>query len=142
MASSTDPATSLNAAPSTAPAPPRIIDDKTPHCIPFILSLLPSTPTTKPFIIGLNGIQGSGKTTLVSSLAKTLQERGLETLVLSIDDLYLSHTDQVKLAEENPLNPLVQHRGEPGIYMPFTFCVETGVGKWGVGLGIEHCSNS
>jgi len=112
------PPNSANAGPASKlppTAPAHIIDDKTPHCIPFIISLLPSAPTTKPFVIGLNGIQGSGKTTLVSSLAKTLQEQGLETLVLSIDDLYLRHEDQVALAAANPLNPLVQHRGEPGL---------------------------
>lgn len=99
---------------------PQIIDDKSPHCIPFILSRLhayqsshPNSP--RPFIIGLNGVQGAGKTTLVSALAQTLKEKeGLETLVLSIDDLYLKREDQVKLAKEQEGNALVQYRGEPG----------------------------
>jgi pantothenate kinase-related protein Tda10 len=52
----------------------------------------------------------------VSALQETLQGRGLETLVWSIDDLYLRHEDQVKLAEEHKDNALVQHRGEPGWY--------------------------
>lgn len=56
-----------------------------------------------------------GKTTLVKALAETLQEReGLNTLVVSIDDFYLTHEDQLKLAEENSDNALVQYRGEPG----------------------------
>jgi len=64
----------------------------------------------------LNGVQGAGKTTLVSALQETLsQKEGLQTLVCSIDDLYLSHEDQVTLAQEHALNPLVQHRGEPGM---------------------------
>src|SRR4051812_18721193 len=45
-----------------------IIDDKSSHCIPFILSRLQlhqSSNPTKPFFIGLNGVQGAGKTTLV-----------------------------------------------------------------------------
>jgi D-glycerate 3-kinase len=96
-----------------------IIDDKSPHCIPFILSRLSfqqEANPDRPFFIGLNGVQGAGKTTLVSALAHTLQEEiGLETLVLSIDDLYLTHDDQVALAKEHPRNPLVQHRGEPGM---------------------------
>jgi D-glycerate 3-kinase len=81
------------------------------------LSLLSShPPSSKPFTIGLNGVQGAGKTTLVSALAQTLQSTGLETLVLSIDDLYLTHQDQVALASANADNKLVQHRGEPGTH--------------------------
>lgn len=95
-----------------------IVDDKSPHCIPFILSRLrqhqQQNPDT-PFFIGLNGVQGAGKTTLVKALADTLQHKEhLETLVCSIDDLYLKHEDQVALAKSHPENPLIQHRGEPG----------------------------
>jgi D-glycerate 3-kinase len=112
---------SANAAPTSAPKP-AIIDDKSPYCIPFILRQLShhrSDPqnANKPFFIGLNGVQGAGKTTLVSALATTLREKeGLPTLVCSIDDLYLTHTDQVALASEHASNPLVQHRGEPGTH--------------------------
>jgi D-glycerate 3-kinase len=103
-------------------AKPAIIDDKSPYCIPFILRQLShyrslSNNASKPFFIGLNGVQGAGKTTLVSALAATLREKeGLETLVCSIDDLYLNHEDQVALAREHRDNPLVQHRGEPGTH--------------------------
>src|SRR5450432_2636370 len=97
---------------------PPIIDDKSPHCIPFILSRLQAHPLHSPnvpFFIGMNGVQGAGKTTLVRALASTLREQDhLETLILSIDDLYLTHKDQVALATEHADNPLVQHRGEPG----------------------------
>ncbi|CZS92147.1 related to ATP-binding protein, putative pantothenate kinase [Rhynchosporium agropyri] len=96
-----------------------IIDDKSTHCIPFILSLLSSqstSSTSSPFIIGLNGVQGAGKTTLVETLSSTLNTHGHKTLVLSIDDLYLTHADQVSLAETHKQNPLVQHRGEPGTH--------------------------
>lgn len=70
-------------------------------------------------MIGLNGVQGAGKTTLVSALAETLREKeGLETLVLSIDDLYLKREDQLRLAAEQKDNALVHYRGEPGKYSP------------------------
>lgn len=36
--------------------------------------------------------------------------------MLSIDDLYLPHDRQEKLAEANPENPLVQHRGQPSTH--------------------------
>jgi pantothenate kinase-related protein Tda10 len=52
---------------------PEIIDDKSEHCIPFILDRITKhresyaskgeEPT--PFFVGLNGVQGAGKTTLV-----------------------------------------------------------------------------
>jgi hypothetical protein len=57
---------SANAAPNAYSIPKsksEIIDDKSPHCIPFILrqlSAFRSSPQHegKPFFIGLNGVQG------------------------------------------------------------------------------------
>lgn len=102
----------------------RVIDDKSPLCIPFILELLQthqlssSTASSgRPFIIGLNGVQGVGKTTLVQALAEILSDReGLRTQVVSIDDFYLAHADQLALAGAHPDNALVQVRGEPGTH--------------------------
>lgn len=112
------------------PLQSRVVDDKSPICIPFILSRLEAHKKQQsaisgsgsgsgsghsPFIIGLNGVQGVGKTTLVRALAETLQGReGLVTLVVSIDDFYLTHADQLALAATHPDNALVQYRGEPG----------------------------
>jgi D-glycerate 3-kinase len=96
----------------------KIFDDKTPVVLPFILSHLSSHPSNHPFFIGLNGVQGAGKTVLVSSLHKTLSSppHNLPTVVFSLDDLYLTHADQVALAQKNPNNPLLQHRGQPGTH--------------------------
>lgn len=108
------------AATPDAPLQTRMLDDKSPICIPFILSRLAAhrerqAGRSLPFVVGLNGVQGVGKTTLVRALAQTLQEReGLPTLVVSIDDFYLTHADQLALAAAHPDNALVQHRGEPG----------------------------
>ncbi|KAG6003780.1 hypothetical protein E4U21_001683 [Claviceps maximensis] len=99
-------------------------------CIPFILTHLrrkkrarcPADSPHRPLIIGLNGIQGVGKTTLVASLAevlsaqKDIDDRHIKTLVFSLDDFYLAHRDQLALAESNPGNALVQHRGQPGTH--------------------------
>jgi D-glycerate 3-kinase len=41
---------------------------------------------------------------------------GLPTVVFSLDDLYLTHEDQVDLATRNPDNPLLQHRGQPSTH--------------------------
>jgi D-glycerate 3-kinase len=48
-----------------------IIDDKSEHCIPFLLRRLKvhhqlDREDAAPFFLGLNGVQGAGKTTLVS----------------------------------------------------------------------------
>jgi hypothetical protein len=51
-----------------------ILDDKSEHCIPFILDKIKAHceyykkegKDAPPFFLGLNGIQGAGKTTLVS----------------------------------------------------------------------------
>jgi pantothenate kinase-related protein Tda10 len=53
-----------------------IVDDKSEHCIPFILDKIKAHrdyhkkegTAAPPFFLGLNGIQGAGKTTLVSNL--------------------------------------------------------------------------
>jgi D-glycerate 3-kinase len=50
---------------------PEIVDDKSQHCIPFLLDRLRVHTErhrgnrTPPFFIGLNGVQGAGKTVLV-----------------------------------------------------------------------------
>lgn len=51
----------------------QILDDKSEHCIPFILERLAAHrelygKDAPPFFIGLNGVQGAGKTTLVSGV--------------------------------------------------------------------------
>jgi D-glycerate 3-kinase len=104
---------------------PEIQDDKAQHVVPFILNLLSAhqqhhsrKPNPPPFFIGLNGVQGAGKTVLVDILKKTLTSPpyDLSTVVFSLDDLYLTHEDQVNLAKANPENPLLQHRGQPSTH--------------------------
>jgi D-glycerate 3-kinase len=59
---------------------PEIIDDKSEHCVPFILDRITKhresfaskggEPT--PFFVGLNGVQGAGKTTLVREVHSSI----------------------------------------------------------------------
>ncbi|KAL1876789.1 hypothetical protein Plec18167_005198 [Paecilomyces lecythidis] len=104
---------------------PEIVDDKSQHCIPFLLQRLQvhqarhkDDPDAPPFFLGLNGVQGAGKTVLVSTLQKTLRSPpySLPTVTLSLDDIYLTHADQVALATAHPDNPLLQHRGQPSTH--------------------------
>ncbi|KAL8731424.1 MAG: hypothetical protein Q9166_003399 [cf. Caloplaca sp. 2 TL-2023] len=71
-----------------------------------------------PFFLGVNGVQGIGKSFLVSSVARNLEQapHNVRTIVLSIDDFYLTHQDQLRLAADHPGNPLVQHRGQPSTH--------------------------
>lgn len=52
-----------------------IVDDKSPICVPFILRRLEEhrKNSDQPFFVGLNGIQGAGKTTLVCTLTQALR---------------------------------------------------------------------
>jgi D-glycerate 3-kinase len=95
-----------------------IQDDKAQHVVPFILerfALHSELGSSAPFFIGLNGVQGAGKSVLVSILQKALQSppHDISTVVFSLDDLYLTHSDQLDLAAAHPDNPLLQHRGQP-----------------------------
>ncbi|OQD73567.1 hypothetical protein PENDEC_c014G03420 [Penicillium decumbens] len=107
---------------------PEIVDDKSQHCIPFLLERLHAhserhrkadgLADTPPFFLGLNGVQGAGKTVLVSTLQNTLRSApySLSVVTLSLDDIYLTHDDQVALAQAHPTNPLLQHRGQPSTH--------------------------
>ena len=67
-----------------------------------------------PFVLGLCGAQGSGKSTLSAGLAQRLNARGVRTAILSLDDLYLSHDRRAALARD--VHPLFAVRGVPGTH--------------------------
>ncbi|RCI08430.1 hypothetical protein L249_8904 [Ophiocordyceps polyrhachis-furcata BCC 54312] len=90
------------------------MDDKSSVCLPFLLELLDAHPSPQPLIVGLNGLQGVGKTTLAAALVASLEARGIAAVACSIDDFYLRREDQVALAHRHADNALLQHRGEPG----------------------------
>lgn len=68
----------------------------------------------RPFVLGLCGAQGSGKSTLSEGLAHRLNGRGIRTAILSLDDLYLSHDKRAELAQD--IHPLLAVRGVPGTH--------------------------
>jgi D-glycerate 3-kinase len=68
----------------------------------------------QPLLIGINGAQGSGKTTLCLFLEALLTEHGQRTVTLSLDDLYLTRAERGELAANE--HPLFATRGVPGTH--------------------------
>ncbi|KAJ5529557.1 hypothetical protein N7527_002950 [Penicillium freii] len=88
-----------------------------PHIERHIKFQSPTSTNPRPFILGLTGLQGSGKSTWTDAIVKELrQSHGLNIINLSLDDLYLDHNDLVQIRSANPSNKLVQTRGQPGTH--------------------------
>ena len=67
----------------------------------------------KPFIQGILGAQGTGKTTMSHILGLILQHLGYRTLSFSLDDLYKTYSDRLALMQQD--SRLVW-RGPPGTH--------------------------
>lgn len=65
-------------------------------------------------VAGVNGAQGSGKSTLCERLGEALGATGLRVVTLALDDLYLGRTARERLARE--VHPLLRTRGVPGTH--------------------------
>ena len=69
----------------------------------------------KPFFVGVNGCQGSGKSTLCDFLVFYLSEfKKLNVVSLSLDDFYLDKSSRNALAIK--VHPLLATRGVPGTH--------------------------
>ncbi len=69
----------------------------------------------RALLVGVNGCQGSGKTTLTDYLVCALAARhGLNAISLSLDDCYLGRAERARLAAE--VHPLLVTRGVPGTH--------------------------
>lgn len=68
----------------------------------------------RTLVVGINGCQGSGKTTLADYLCTCLQARGLRSIAISIDDFYLTRQQRQQLATD--VHPLFSTRGVPGTH--------------------------
>ncbi|WP_198507405.1 hypothetical protein [Mariprofundus ferrinatatus] len=83
------------------------------HLLP-LADWIASRKQEKSLVIGINGAQGSGKSTIAGILSIILRESGYRVAVLSIDDLYLTHLERQKLSES--VHPLFKTRGVPGTH--------------------------
>ncbi|MCG7815216.1 kinase, partial [Alteromonas sp. MCA-1] len=70
---------------------------------------------TQPFIVGINGSQGSGKSTLTSFIESFLTSvHNKKVVSLSIDDFYYDQSQRNALAIK--VHPLLATRGVPGTH--------------------------
>ena len=67
----------------------------------------------RPWIQGILGGQGTGKTTLGAILTLILQEYGYQTISMSLDDLYKTYDDRQQL---RAADPRLLWRGPPGTH--------------------------
>ncbi len=84
------------------------------HWKPLATRIAREATSRKPLIVGVNGAQGTGKTTLCRFLEVLLKQRGLRAVTLSLDDLYLTQGERLQLAAE--VHPLFETRGVPGTH--------------------------
>lgn len=81
----------------------------------FALARMREAPA-RPVVVGIQAPQGAGKTTLTRHLLSCLRLLGLRSVSVSIDDFYLTRSEQLDLAAAHPDNPYLEHRGYPGTH--------------------------
>eukprot|EP00112_Aurelia_sp_Birch-Aquarium-sp1_P003729 Seg14186.3 transcript_id=Seg14186.3/GoldUCD/mRNA.D3Y31 product="putative kinase mug58" protein_id=Seg14186.3/GoldUCD/D3Y31 len=69
----------------------------------------------RTLILGVNGAQGTGKSTMADVLSSALKEEyGYKVAALSLDDIYLTKLEREQLGED--VHPLLATRGVPGTH--------------------------
>jgi D-glycerate 3-kinase len=92
------------------------------HVLAHLSNPCPSqSSTSSPLFLALQGPQGSGKTFLTEHVKNKLscadeRHSALRVATLSIDDLYLPHTQLKAVTSSNPGNALLRGRGQPGTH--------------------------
>lgn len=71
-------------------------------------------PAGHPLVVGINGGQGSGKSTLCKFLEVLLADKGLRAVTLGLDDFYRTRAERQDLARQ--VHPLFATRGVPGTH--------------------------
>ena len=95
--------------------PEAFIDTIAEHYLPLAQWINAHRPANRSWIIGLNGAQGTGKSTLSGVLKIILEQNfNCNTAIISLDDLYLPRADRQALARS--VHSLLQTRGVPGTH--------------------------
>ena len=84
------------------------------HWKPLATRIARLPASRAPLVVGINGAQGSGKSTLCKFLELLLARRQIRAVTLSLDDLYLTRAERQQLAVE--VHPLFATRGVPGTH--------------------------
>ena len=96
--------------------PPQWLDDAVHYIAPLADEIGEHyAAKQQTLVVGINGAQGTGKSTLAKALALMLENKlNLNTTVLSIDDFYLGHAARQHLGQA--VHPLLVTRGVPGTH--------------------------
>ncbi len=71
--------------------------------LPFAIDLTDAKSSlNRPLVQGILGVQGTGKTTLCRIVSFLVGYLGYSCISISIDDLYLTYDERVKLQQNNP----------------------------------------
>ena len=85
------------------------------HYDPIVTWLSSRRTAGETLLLGINGAQGTGKSTLAEYLQLALESgKSWRVAVLSIDDFYLTKAERQALAKS--LHPLLETRGVPGTH--------------------------
>jgi len=85
------------------------------HYLPLVSWLRSQHHPGEALFVGINGAQGTGKSTLAAFVRIALEMgAGWSVAVLSIDDFYLTRAERKKLGEN--VHPLLETRGVPGTH--------------------------
>ena len=85
------------------------------HYAPLASWITEKKRPEKTLLVGINGAQGTGKSTLAAFLKIALESgAGWGVAVLSIDDFYLTKVERGRLAAD--VHPLLKTRGVPGTH--------------------------
>ncbi len=95
--------------------PESYAEDIETYFLPLAAWLAGKRENAEPLVVGINGAQGTGKSTLGDFLAMAAGALyGWNAAVLSIDDFYLTRAERAALADEE--HPLLMTRGVPGTH--------------------------
>jgi D-glycerate 3-kinase len=79
-----------------------------------VLARLLAKQRSQPWLIGVSGLQGSGKSTFCAQLVRAGREKNISVLSMSIDDFYFGRAERQRLART--IHPLLATRGVPGTH--------------------------